>query len=387
MMKLDPSTTALAAAEQSVNSRSGKYSLFAPIKAFNRAINKDCECGILSIAKKVLNIAFLLIVPLNILLIPFIALYNCCQSGEGEPTSSPLKIKNVIELNQKTDSAVKETTTSSSESPLDSEEEDSTSDAQKLASSESSGEAGEIVSPGFPDQNPKWANLENLFNSEGSEDGSLAEEEIDSPKSPTASSQPSILKMIEKLGIRQEGRSHFLSGISGIAKGNTRSEEEKDGAKPTRDENQFFNHFGFTSNKQYSNPRKARVDDMTAGLKETKIPLPSFSKSGDERPNPTNASQAKSKIPFLKAGNGRLSHAAEKPSRPPSLTRPVVPSNPKAKGPGNHHLQNTFARYAAKDSKHLNPFNRDKLGFLDSSQRFFPVVPKALYWTKKTGRK
>jgi hypothetical protein len=51
--------------------------------------------------------------------------------------------------------------------------------------------------------------------------------------------------MIEKLGIRQGGRPDFLAGISGIAEGKTRSEEEKDGAKPTSDENQFFNHFGY----------------------------------------------------------------------------------------------------------------------------------------------
>jgi hypothetical protein len=43
--------------------------------------------------------------------------------------------------------------------------------------------------------------------------------------------------MIEKLGIHQGGRPDFLAGMSGIAKGKTRSEDEKDGAKPTRDEN------------------------------------------------------------------------------------------------------------------------------------------------------
>jgi hypothetical protein len=51
--------------------------------------------------------------------------------------------------------------------------------------------------------------------------------------------------MIEKLGIRQGGRPDFLAGISDIAKGNARNEDEKDGAKPALDENQFFNHFGY----------------------------------------------------------------------------------------------------------------------------------------------
>jgi hypothetical protein len=55
-----------------------------------------------------------------------------------------------------------------------------------------------------------------------------------------------IPKMIEKLGIREGCCPDFLAGISRIAKGKTRSEDEKDGAKPMPDENQFFNHFGYS---------------------------------------------------------------------------------------------------------------------------------------------
>ena len=56
-----------------------------------------------------------------------------------------------------------------------------------------------------------------------------------------------IPKMIENLGIRQGGRPDFSAGTSGIAEGKTRSEDEKDGAKPTPDENQIFNHFVYSS--------------------------------------------------------------------------------------------------------------------------------------------
>jgi hypothetical protein len=52
----------------------------------------------------------------------------------------------------------------------------------------------------------------------------------------------SIPLVIEKLEIGQEGSSDFLTGARSIAKGKTRSEDEKYDGKPTPHQNQFFNH-------------------------------------------------------------------------------------------------------------------------------------------------
>ncbi len=67
-----------------------KISLIFLINGFNEKINGDSDsCFCISLAKKVLNIAFLIIVPLNILLMPFIFAYNCCLPASPKIKTTP----------------------------------------------------------------------------------------------------------------------------------------------------------------------------------------------------------------------------------------------------------------------------------------------------------
>jgi len=82
----------------------GQKSLFYPITTFHKAVNGDCpDCGWLSLAKRVLNIAFPLIIALNFVMLPFIAIWNCCQSSEEQKPAlkaAPVEIKETESIAQ-----------------------------------------------------------------------------------------------------------------------------------------------------------------------------------------------------------------------------------------------------------------------------------------------
>jgi hypothetical protein len=77
-----------------------KPALFFLIHSFNEAVNGGEQSGCLSVAKKILNIAFPIIVAVNLLLLPFIMAYNCFFASSGiEPpvkATSPLDGQDAI---------------------------------------------------------------------------------------------------------------------------------------------------------------------------------------------------------------------------------------------------------------------------------------------------
>jgi hypothetical protein len=91
-----PINAAPVSEEHTIRGGSNKYSWFAPTQAFYRAVNRDGGC--LSIAKKVLNIALLIVVPLNILLLPFIVIYNYFQADQE--VSNLFQEKQIVDLNR-----------------------------------------------------------------------------------------------------------------------------------------------------------------------------------------------------------------------------------------------------------------------------------------------
>ncbi|HEX2583163.1 MAG TPA: hypothetical protein VHL30_03510, partial [Chlamydiales bacterium] len=70
-----------------------KPALFFLIHSFNEAVNGGEQSGCLSVAKKILNIAFPIIVAVNLLLLPFIMAYNCFFAVK---TPSPLDVEDAI---------------------------------------------------------------------------------------------------------------------------------------------------------------------------------------------------------------------------------------------------------------------------------------------------
>ncbi len=58
-----------------------KLSLFFLIKSFNKIVNGGEQCNCLFVAKKVLNIAYPIIALINLLILPFIAAYNCFKAS------------------------------------------------------------------------------------------------------------------------------------------------------------------------------------------------------------------------------------------------------------------------------------------------------------------
>jgi len=88
MTALSPLVLPANAAQSTLNATNnsnGSVSLFFPITSFHEAVNGGDSWDCISVAKLVLNVAYPLIVAVNLLMLPFIAAYNCCFASEAQP--------------------------------------------------------------------------------------------------------------------------------------------------------------------------------------------------------------------------------------------------------------------------------------------------------------